>query len=443
MATLGMIGTGDWATDERPLNWRDMILMLEPNGMAPLTAMTAKLGSESVNDPQYHWWTKTLSRQGGTVANVFIDTALGEAYVRAEDQAVYGIAGGTVHCQVAAAVAGLFREGHEVCLRDADRPFVDVIGRVSSIDIHGSSSRISVVLHEADDNDTTTASYNLATVDTILVAGNVNAEGGEIPDALHFDPTKVYNYTQIFRTPLEISGTAKNTKLRTGDAYQEMKRETLQYHSIEMEKAFLRGVRYEGTGSNGKNLRSTQGIITGLRANASANCVHYPDTSGYTTKTWKVGGMDWLHTQLEILSRYGGPERLAFCGNGALLGLNQLAETYGNINIVPRQLDYGIKVVTWVTPFVEINFKSHPLMTLETTDRYAVLLFEPNKLKYRFIQNRDTNFYPDINRDKKYAGFTKIDGIKEEFLTEGGIEQHHFQTGAFYTGFGSDGRSAA
>lgn len=51
---LGMRGTGDWVTDQRPMNWRKQILKLYPNGQAPLTAILSMMGSESVNDPQFH-----------------------------------------------------------------------------------------------------------------------------------------------------------------------------------------------------------------------------------------------------------------------------------------------------------------------------------------------------------------------------------------------------
>ena len=50
---LGMRGTGDWATDQRPKNWRETILFLYPNGKMPLTAIMSKMKSEKTDDPQY------------------------------------------------------------------------------------------------------------------------------------------------------------------------------------------------------------------------------------------------------------------------------------------------------------------------------------------------------------------------------------------------------
>ena len=78
---LGMRGTGDWATDQRPYNWRDAILMLYPNGDAPLTAIMAKMKSEKTDDPQYHWWTKGLPTQRATVTEVYYNATLANAYV--------------------------------------------------------------------------------------------------------------------------------------------------------------------------------------------------------------------------------------------------------------------------------------------------------------------------------------------------------------------------
>lgn len=49
---LGMRGTGDWGTDERPKSWREMILFLYPNGSMPLTAMMSKMKNEKVSDPE-------------------------------------------------------------------------------------------------------------------------------------------------------------------------------------------------------------------------------------------------------------------------------------------------------------------------------------------------------------------------------------------------------
>ena|SRR3990167_5483722 len=61
MAVAGLRGTGDWATDERPKNFREYILWRRPNGSAPLTALLSKMKSEKVDDPEYAWWEEELN----------------------------------------------------------------------------------------------------------------------------------------------------------------------------------------------------------------------------------------------------------------------------------------------------------------------------------------------------------------------------------------------
>ena len=67
---LGMRGTGDWASELRPKNFRQGILKLFPNGSVPITAMTSMMPDEKVNDPEFKWWDKELETQTATSVNV-------------------------------------------------------------------------------------------------------------------------------------------------------------------------------------------------------------------------------------------------------------------------------------------------------------------------------------------------------------------------------------
>ncbi len=427
---LGMRGTGDWVTDQRPLSWRNMILRLYPNGMAPLTAIMGQTRGERVTDPQFNWWTKSLPAQAGAVTGVYTDSGLSVAY------AAGAVAGDTLYIKMAEALVGELRLGHQVLLRDASDLTVDVTGKVVARVANGASSYVGVKLLEDDDNS---SSGDLSDCDRIMVTGNINAEGAAMPDAIAYDPTKWFNYTQIFRTPLDITRTARRTTLRTGDAYQEAKRECLELHSIEMEKAFLFGVPTEGTGDNGKPERTTLGLIPSIRGGytghgGSAGTVsNYPSESGWSGQTWLQGGEDWLDTQLATMFRYGKREKLAFCGDGALLAINKIVKNGGDYTFTPKTKAYGIDVVEWVTPVGKINLVTHPLFSYETTMNNTMVIYEPENFKFRYID--DTQFFDDP--DKKNTGWTRKDGTKEEYLTEGGIEYHHPIGWGYLTGFDS------
>lgn len=343
-----------------------------------------------------------------------------------------------LYIKMSAADSAHFRVGHQVLLRDASDFTVDVNAKVAAVSTSGTSSYIQVKLLEADDNSS--YSHDLSDCDTVLIIGNINAEGATMPSAISYDPVKMYNYTQIFRTPLSITRTARKTKLRTGDAYKEAKREALEIHGIEMEKAFLFGIKTENTGDNGKPERTTEGLITNIRINNSGNVSDFSLDAKYDGKGWLEdgGGEDWLDAMLMNLFLYGRDTKLAFCGNGALLGLNKLAKAGGHMNLNPGQsIGYGIKVTEWITPYGTILLKTHPLFNYETTLQYSMLCFEPENLAYRYID--DTQFYGE--NGKVAASGTNAgrkDGTDEEYLTEAGLEYHHPYTACFLNGVGKD-----
>ncbi len=376
-----------------------------------------------------YWWTKLLPTQAATITGVYTDSGLTAAYASG------GVAGDSLYFKMASTDLIHFRVGHTVLLRDASDYTVDVVGKVTARTSNGTSSSIAVKLLEADDNSS--YSHDLSDCDKAMVIGSVNAEGAAMPTGLSYDPDKLYNYTQIFRTPLSITRTARKTKLRTGDAYKEMKREALELHGIEMEKAFLFGIPYEGTGDNGKPERTTEGLLTCLRTNNSSGISDFQLDATYHGKNWldDGGGEDWLMSYLETAFRYGRQEKLAVCGTGALLGVNKLAQANAHFTMTSTTKAYGINVTEWVTPFGVINLKTHPLFNIEATLRNSMLIFEPENCVYRYID--DTQFYAE-GEAKAAAGTQggRIDGTQEEFLTECGLEYHHPYTAAFLNGVG-------
>ena len=429
MAFLGMRGDGDWATDQRPKNWREAILYRYPNGSAPLTAILSKMGSEKVDDPEFNWWTKGLPTQRATVTGVYTDAVLATAYVSS------GADGDILYVKMSAADISQFRAGHQVLLRDASDLTVDVNVKVLARTDAGANSFLTVMLLEADDNS---SAGDLSDCDTALIIGNINSEGAAMPDAIAYDPTKWYNYTQIWRTPLEATRTALRTRLRTGDQYKEAKRECLELHSIEMEKSALFGVPSEKTGTNGKPERTTMGLFPAIKGGyngATGGTVdNFVINTDFTGKTWLQGGEEWLDTELEQIFRYGSNEKLCFAGTGALLGLNRLVKAGSTFEFMPTTESYGIKVTKWVTAFGMINIITHPLFSYETTTRNSMVIFEPKDIKFRFI---DDTFYKSDPRMRQ-GGWTNRDGIKEEYLTEGGFEFHHPDGWGYLYGVGTD-----
>jgi hypothetical protein len=441
---LGMRGTGDWVTDQRPKSWREMLLRLYPNGDMPLTAIMSKMGEEAVDDPEFNWWTKKFPDQSGAITGVYLNSGLSSAYSGSYPDGGTGApAGTTVYVKMAEATAKEFRVGHQVVMRDDSDPYLDVVGKVTARTLNGASSYLTVSILEADDNSYSVlgaSGHTLASADRIIIVGNINEEGAAMPSAISYDPVKYYNYTQIFRTPLSITRTARKTKLRGAQAYQEAKREALELHGVELEKAAIWGIPTENTGSGGKPERTTQGILSFIRNNVPANYNSYDLNASYAGKKWTDdgGGEAWLNAMLEQLFRFGTADRLALCGSGVLLAINELARAGSHLDITPMTTSYGLAVVEWKTPFGTIYFKNHPLMSQELSTRKMAIIFPPKNMKFRYID--DTVFYGEGEKMQAAPGtnYGRVDATNEEYLTEAGFEFQFPDTFMCLNGFGNN-----
>jgi hypothetical protein len=426
MPFLGMRGNGDWVDNQRPRNWREMILYLYPNGRAPLTAITSMLRSEQVNDPHFHWWTKKLPAQKVDISGIFTDAALSTAYNNNNlgDDA-------TVYIQGPEAQMMEFKVGHAALIRQSDNVNVDTFGKVTNRVLDGDNSYVAVKLREdtSSDDDITDA-------DTLLAVGSINPEGGTLHEALAYNPVEMSNRTQIFTNSLSITRTAQRTRLRTGDQYQEAKRECLELHSIELEKAWIWGRQSSKIGENDKPERTTDGILSFIRKHAPQNISDFSqeDDSAYAGEAWTSAGELWLDNMLEQVFRHGKTEKLGLIGSGALLGIQRLARAGAQLNIEVGQTDYGIQVINWITPFGTISLKTHPLFSSEPTNRNSLLILEPDNLIYRFID--DTFFISDSEKLKNTHPY--LDGVEEGYLTEAGLELHHPETFMFLNGLNRD-----
>jgi len=417
---LGLVGPGEYTDDARPESWNEKIMEVFPNGAVSLTAITGMFPERSITDQKHNWKTRTLTSQSGAVTNIYIDSALSTAYVYASHQSTYGIAGGVVYVKCALATAKEFREGHQVRLRDSDRLDVDVTGKVVDVRHNGASSYIAVKLLEADDNDTVSATYNLATVDRIMVIGNVNSVAGTRPRAISYDPIDVYNYTHIFRTPFEVAGSTLSVDLRGRDAYAQEMRDALLIHSIEKEKALLWSVRSANTGANKKKEYTMMGIDQFIKTYMSSNVSDFSLSTTYSGKTWIQSGLDWFDDMMQQIFHEGdgtlGGEVLGVCGDAAAKGIMRMVRNNTLYSISSETAEYGIKLHKLTSIFGDLLIKVHPLLSQDTTTANTMFVIPPDKCTKLPLKGRDTHHKADKLYDQ--GGSTGVDGKQEEFLTE-------------------------
>jgi hypothetical protein len=371
MPVLGLRGTGSWVANvERPTNFRELILYLYPNGEAPFTALLSKLRSEATNDPLFNWFEKQTPTQEMLLNGALAGTTATSIPVRNN-------------------VARNVKQGHVILnTRTLEQMLVVADPSVDTA--------ITVIRAWGE-----TAAAAMNDNDTLLVIGSAYQEGDSTPSSVAYVPTRQYNYAQIFRTSLNITRTAKRTRLRTGEAIKEAKREALMLHAVEMERAFLFGQRFEDlTGPQPR--RATRGIRQWVATN-------YNNFAGSITET------QW-ENYLEGLFRYGSNEKLALCGSTALNVLNQLAKNKGKIDLEPASNTYGMSLLRYVTPFGQLLLRQHPLFNLSAAGyRQSIAFIDCDKVTYRYVD--DTDYIK--NRQSPGA-----DASLDEFLTEAGFELH-------------------
>jgi hypothetical protein len=374
---LGLRDVADYSSNERPKSWRGVIQREMPQ-VAPLNVMLAGTKNEAVDDPEFNWFDKSIQTRH-TAVNYSTGYASTATTVTV-DSAKYFRAGDLIK---------------NVSTDEVMRVTADPTSSTSIVVARGWGSTAAALT----DND------------TLFCVGSAIAEGADVRSGLYIDPTKRYNYTQIFRHPLSLTNTGKATMLRTGSAYQEQKRDALEQHTMDMERAFFFGVRNEDlTGDEPK--RSTGGLSAYITTNVTT-------VSGGT-----LTHVAWM-TFLKTIFKYGMNEKICFCGNQFMMALEGLAEFRGTVNLATSANVYGIQLRKWVTTFGTIYFKLHPLFNEITEHSKMGFFIEPKRLIYRYLAGNGENRNTKLLKNRQSPG---QDRTVDEYLTECGLEVHNERT---------------
>lgn len=396
MAIQGLRHTGNFTTNERPENWREGLLMLYPNSAeaakAPLTALSSRMKSRSVDDPVYHWWEKELDDRRIALA---ADLTTSNTTVTVASRAS--------------------------TLKEGDVLMVEQTGEIMHVAQNPTSETEIIVVRGIGNSGTgVVLDYDGANINyNLLVVGSAYEEGSMAPVGINFDPTERSNYTQIFRNTLEMTRTASKTRLRTTDQVREAKRECLELIGIDMERAFWFGKRHATT-KNGKPLRFTAGVRDQINSLAPTNI-----------KTWSGDiTMDLLEAEFLNIFKYGSSEKMMIGGNRALLTIGQILRKNSTWNISGGEKEFGMKVTRITSPFGELVFLAHPLFTqsgggadIAGTGSYPGLsasaaILDMANVSYVHLTGDDLRYEADLKSNG-------LDGQKSGYIAECGLELSH------------------
>jgi len=377
-AVLGLRGTGEFDTDFRPKNYRELFTLLEPNGNAPLNALLSMTSSESTDDPEYKNFRDELPDRklivSGAIAGTPATGTAANITLTASNMNIYAVAGSLV-----------------TNLRTGE------VFRVTA-DTTGVTLAVTRAVGQA-----TGAAINDA--DELYVIGYAASEGSNVPTALSFDAEVASNYTQIFKTTFSVTGTQKETYLRTGDKMQEAMTKALKLHMQDIERAMFFGRKSEINGTTAQPTRTTGGLI-----NEMTNVIDV------TTDTAVAGTMTEAEFDAALIGdvfAYGSSQKIAFCGATVAANLQKIAKARWSPESV--QGAYGVNLTNYKTFAGDLMVHLHPQFRQMTGMANAMVIIDFPYLKYRYMENRDTKLLENIETPGE-------DISKHAYQTECGLE---------------------
>jgi len=373
MAIQGVRGTGEFATDFRPKNYRELFTLLEPNGNAPLNALLSFGSSEGTDDPEYKNFRDELPDRKLTVNGAVASDTTTSITVDASDDNKFAVNGAIV-----------VNSGTGEVMRVT----ADTTGTTLTV-----ARNIGGTTHQIADNA------------ELFVAGFAAAENDDVGTPITFDATVASNYTQIFRTAFGVSNTLKSTYLRTGDKEDEAMTKALKLHMSDIERAMFFGIKAEDNGSSATPRRYTGGLINTLTT--VIDCDSDIDGDGSMNES------QFDEELIKTVFKYGSKEKIAFCGYKVAAHLQE----FGKDRWRPESVQgaYGVNLTRYNTFAGDLMVHLHPQFRQIPGMDDAMVIVDFPYLKYRYLEGRDTALY----ENRQGNG---VDGAIHEYLTECGLE---------------------
>lgn len=388
MANLfGMVGTGDFSTARTIGNWREGIVMIEPNGEADLLGITTMAQrAEPMMGTLHTWFERLRENDVAAITATYTDAALSSAYTPGA-----GTAGQVLYVKMAEADSDNFRENDRVVFRVGEDLSQDENGTVAGVEKNGTSSYVAVKLVSAD-GSTDAFTY-------LNIIGSRHPQGGAQTSALAYTPREFTTRPQIFKELVSMTRTAmtisKRRGLRTGEAWSQDHDNALRRWGARVDRAAIWEVLSSGTGANKQPEMTMTGIrefLTTYGPSEDSNHIWNAKTdSDYAGKEWLEYGTDWLNKIIKLLYRYAGGwgEVLCLCGDEMLASVEQLAIANGEFRLEEAQAGYGIATKRWITNNGTVYLKSYAQFNQNPTLRRVGVWLFPRAMRYLYVDDVD------------------------------------------------------
>ena len=262
----------------------------------------------------------------------------------------------------------------------------------------------------------TAAAMNAA--DELYLIGSAQSENDTSKPARSDIPSKVTNYTQIFRTPFEASDSLRASGFQASPAEwpRQIRNKGIE-HAKDIELTFLLGRKSLTTPGATEN-RTTGGVLSFITTNQT-------DAGGDLSEAE-------FNAAMLQQGRYSGAKgKLALASGVGVSALNKFPASKQQTR--NDEKTYGMDVTTYTSPFGSLRLVYHRLLEGTKYSGYIIIL-DMSELSYRWLGNdemsRDTKVLPNRQPNDQ-------DGTKSEYLSEVSLQFGQQRTHAVITGITS------
>lgn len=347
----GMFNTGNIPATMAKLSFAGMITKLFPNGSAPLFGMTSMIPSVTALQIEHGYFSKSM---------VFPSVKLNGA-----------IANGGVTTLVVDTTAGV------------------IAGSLYRTNTTGEIVAVNSVTNATDLVVTrgvgTVAAAAIADDVVLYGVGNAFEEGSVRPTNRYIVPSRVTNYTQIFRNSWQLTGTAAATQVIVGDSnVAENRQDCAMFHAMDIETALFFGQKFLGT-KNGQPFHTMDGLLNVIATYASANVATAGATTNYTQLETILDPIFNVATDPKTSN-----ERVLFVGGKARVVLNNIGRLNGTYQIADGQTSYGLQFNQFKISRGTFRMIEHPLFNSNSDWAKMAVAVDLSSFAVAYLGNRKT-----------------------------------------------------
>ena len=393
MSVRGIFTSDAGIEGTRKKDFAGALLMMMPQGTAPLLALSSGMQSASAKDTIVTWFEENYL-SGRITSGTNLTAGATTLVVSDVGQCVPG----------------------QIFLIEDTAEYVYVTA------VNEATKTLTVERGFAD--TTAKAKDGSSTAFGLQRIGSAHEEGSSAPVAVANRGYPRFNAVQTFRNTWAVSGMAQKLEYHTGPIKSKSVRDCSIEHAGDIERSIIWG-RYSYGTKDGQNFFTMNGLRHQLSSNISTttNNVSYKNLRSFLQKIFER-------------NIKGKPnERIAFCGNSVVNALDDIAtssstsgSTRVHINVQVGQTEFGFKVRKLITPFGDISLMTHPMMVESPLWTKDLLILHPGAIETKWVRRQ---VWDNYDRDGTRAGKDSDYGVVTSDLT---VCYKAESTGGYYSG---------